>query len=34
LYKHLESTADPILQGAVTSPHHLRAVALLKEAAR
>jgi hypothetical protein len=30
LHKHLVETADPILQGAVTSPHHGQALALLE----
>ena len=30
LYQHLVETKDPILQGAVTSPQHRRAVELLK----
>ena len=29
LYAHLEATGDPILEGAGTSPHHLRAQELL-----
>ncbi|MFB3825774.1 MAG: sulfatase [Bryobacteraceae bacterium] len=32
LWKHLESTADPILQGAVTSPMHRNATAWLTSA--
>jgi hypothetical protein len=32
LHRFLVETQDPILQGAVTSPHHERAVALLAEA--
>ena len=30
LYQHLVETKDPILQGAVTSPQHRRAVDLLE----
>lgn len=29
LHEHMVATGDPILQGAVTSPHHLKAAALL-----
>jgi N-sulfoglucosamine sulfohydrolase len=32
LYRHLSETQDPILQGAVTSPQHRRAVQLLEGA--
>jgi len=32
LYQHLVETKDPILQGAVTSPQHRRAVELLEQA--
>lgn len=32
LYRQMVETQDPILDGAVTSPHHLRAAAFLKEA--
>ena len=32
LWQHLAETSDPILQGAVTSPHHLAAMALLQGA--
>lgn len=30
LHRHLVETQDPILQGAVTSPHHRRAMAILE----
>jgi N-sulfoglucosamine sulfohydrolase len=33
LYEHLTVTADPILKGAVTSPHHRRALTELRGAA-
>lgn len=33
LHEHLVATADPILEGAVTSPHHRRALELLRDAA-
>jgi hypothetical protein len=33
LYRHLVETQDPILQGAVTSPQHRRAVELLQSPA-
>ncbi|MCX7049863.1 MAG: sulfatase [Candidatus Sumerlaeota bacterium] len=32
LYRHLAATEDPILQGAITPPHHQRTLALLKDA--
>lgn len=31
LHRHLLETQDPILQGAVTSPHHRRAMAILEK---
>jgi arylsulfatase A-like enzyme len=34
LHRHLLKTADPILQGAVTGPHHQKALALLAEAGK
>ncbi len=34
LYRHLAETRDPILRGAVTSPHHRRALDALKRSAR